>query len=85
MAYGIYNLAGTFAGSLGIFFVGVQTKSWGIGYSLSALSLLLFAGLAVTSMTMMRSLTLDIDRQRKLEHSLPMPGNKLVSTLSGQL
>jgi len=42
MAYGLYNLAGTFAGSLGIFFVGVLKKSWGIGYSLSALSLLLF-------------------------------------------
>jgi MFS family permease len=85
MAYGLYNLAGTFAGSLGIFFVGVQKKSWGIGYSLSALSLLLFAGLAVISINMMRSLTLDIDRQRQLEDSLPVPGNRLVSTLSGQL
>jgi MFS-type transporter involved in bile tolerance (Atg22 family) len=82
MAYGLYNMAGTFAGSLGIFVVGVQKESWGIGYSLSALSLLLFAGLAVISITMMRCLSLDIDRQREL--SLPIPANRLISTLAGQ-
>jgi MFS family permease len=84
MAYGLYNMAGTFAGSLGIFVVGVQKESWGIGYSLSALSLLLFAGLAVISITMMRCLSLDIDRQRELENSLPIPANRLISTLAGQ-
>jgi MFS-type transporter involved in bile tolerance (Atg22 family) len=65
MAYGLYNLAGTFAGSLGIFFVGVQKKSWGIGYSLSALSVLLFVGLGAISMTMVRWLARDIHRQRQ--------------------
>jgi hypothetical protein len=45
---------------------------------------LLFAGLAVISITMMRCLSLDIDRQRELENSLPIPANRLISTLAGQ-
>jgi len=67
MAYGIYNTAGTLAGSLGIFLVGVQKASWGIGYTLSAMSALLFIALAVTAITMFRSLPTDIQRQREVE------------------
>ncbi|MBV9223632.1 MAG: MFS transporter [Acidobacteriaceae bacterium] len=67
MAYGLYNLAGTLAGSLGIFFVGVQKGSWGIGYTLSAMSILLFVALVVTGVTMVRYLVPDINRQRQWE------------------
>jgi MFS family permease len=65
MAYGLYNTAGTLAGSLGILLVGMQKASWGIGYTLSAMSALLFIALAVTAMTMLRFLTADIQRQRE--------------------
>jgi MFS family permease len=51
-AYGLYNLAGTFAGSLGVLFVGAMKSSWGIGYGLSAMSLFLF--LAIGVMTLAR-------------------------------
>jgi len=49
-AYGIYNLAGTFAGSLGVLFVGTMKRSWGIGYGLSATSLFLFLAIGVMSL-----------------------------------
>lgn len=67
MAYGLYNTAGTLAGSLGIFLVGMQKASWGIGYTLSAMSALLFIALVVTAMTMFRYLTKDIERQREVD------------------
>ncbi len=51
MAYGLYHTAGTLAGSLGIFLVGMQKASWGIGYALSAMSALLLIALVVTAMT----------------------------------
>lgn len=60
MAYGIYNLAGTLAGSLGIFLVGVQKSSWGIGFTLSAMSALLFIALIVIAFTMVRYLRADM-------------------------
>jgi MFS family permease len=47
--YGIYNFGGTFAGSLGVLFVGAMKSSWGIGYSLSAMSVLLFVAILVMS------------------------------------
>ncbi len=65
MAYGLYNTAGTLAGSLGIFLVGVKKSSWGIGYTLSAMSVLLLIALVVTATTMFRYLTNDIQRQRE--------------------
>jgi len=49
-AYGIYNLAGTLAGSLGVLFVGSMKASWGIGYGLSATSLFLFISIGVMVM-----------------------------------
>jgi len=71
MAYGIYNTAGTLAGSLGIFLVGMQKASWGIGYTLSAMSALLFVALGVTAMTTFRYLATDIKRQREIESTAP--------------
>jgi MFS family permease len=71
MAYGIYNTAGTLAGSLGIFFVGMQKATWGIGYTLSAMSALLFIALGVTAMTTFRYLARDIKRQREIESAAP--------------
>jgi MFS transporter, Spinster family, sphingosine-1-phosphate transporter len=65
MAYGIYNLAGTLAGSLGIFLIGVQKSSWGIGLSLSAMSSLLFLALIVMAITTVRYLGADVRRQRE--------------------
>ncbi len=65
MAYGIYNLAGTLAGSLGIFLVGVQKSSWGIGYTLSAMSSLLFIALFVMAIIMFRYLGRDVRRQEE--------------------
>jgi MFS family permease len=65
MAYGIYNLAGTLAGSLGIFLIGVQKSSWGIGFSLSAMSSLLFLALIVMAITTVRYLGADVRRQRE--------------------
>jgi MFS transporter, Spinster family, sphingosine-1-phosphate transporter len=66
MAYGLYNTAGTLAGSLGIFLVGMQKVSWGIGYTLSSMSVLLFIALVVTGGTMFRYLPTDIRRQREV-------------------
>jgi len=71
MAYGLYNTAGTLAGSLGIFFVGMQKATWGIGYTLSAMSVLLFMSLVVTAITTFRFLPTDIRRQRDLEIASP--------------
>jgi MFS transporter, Spinster family, sphingosine-1-phosphate transporter len=73
MAYGLYNTAGTLAGSLGIFLVGMQKSSWGIGYTLSAMSVLLFIALGITAMTMFRYLTTDIQRQREVDSTAPHP------------
>jgi MFS family permease len=75
MAYGLYNTAGTLAGSLGILLVGAQKASWGIGRTLSSLSALLFVALAVTATTMFRYLPTDIQRQRDVEgaNRIPMP------------
>lgn len=72
-AYGLYNLAGTLAGSLGIFFVGLQKASWGIGYTLSSMSILLFVGAIVMGIIMFCYLLSDIKRQRDLESA-----NKIV-------
>jgi MFS-type transporter involved in bile tolerance (Atg22 family) len=66
-AYGLYNLAGTLAGSLGIFIVGLKKSSWGIGYTLSWMSILLFIGAIVMSIVMFRRLQLDMSRQSELE------------------
>jgi MFS family permease len=66
MAYGLYNAAGTLAGSLGIFLVGMQKTSWGIGYTLSSMSALLFIALVATATSMFRYLPADIRRQREL-------------------
>jgi|HubBroStandDraft_4_1064222.scaffolds.fasta_scaffold12690_2 MFS family permease len=73
MAYGIYNLAGTLAGSLGILFVGVQKSSWGIGFSLSAMSSLLFLALIVMAITTVRYLVADVRRQRESVELTEMP------------
>jgi MFS family permease len=73
MAYGLYNTAGTLAGSLGIFLVGMQKATWGIGYSLSAMSVLLFMSLVVTAITTFRFLPTDIRRQRDIEIAAPQP------------
>lgn len=67
MAYGLYNTAGTLAGSLGIFLVGMQKAKWGIGYTLSAMSVLLVMSLVVTAITTFRFLPMDIQRQRNTE------------------
>jgi MFS family permease len=67
MAYGLYNLAGTLAGSAGIFLVGMQKASWGVGYTLSSMSVLLFVALVVTAITMFRYLPTDIQRQREAQ------------------
>jgi sugar phosphate permease len=72
-AYGLYNLAGTLAGSLGIFIVGLKKPSWGIGYTLSSMSILLFIGAIVMSIVMFRRLQLDISRQRELESADAVP------------
>jgi MFS transporter, Spinster family, sphingosine-1-phosphate transporter len=73
MAYGLYNTAGTLAGSLGIFLVGMQKATWGIGYTLSAMSVLLFISLVVTAITTFRFLPSDIRRQRDIEIAAPQP------------
>jgi len=73
MAYGLYNTAGTLAGSLGIFLVGMQKGSWGIGFTLSAMSALLFIALGVTAMTTFRYLATDIKRQREVDGAAPQP------------
>jgi MFS-type transporter involved in bile tolerance (Atg22 family) len=56
-AYGLYNLAGTLAGSLGILFVGVMKESWGIGRSLSLMSAFLFSAIIVMALTPSRNAT----------------------------
>lgn len=71
MAYGLYNTAGTLAGSLGIFLVGMQKATWGIGYTLSAMSVLLFMSLVVTAITTFRFLPTDIRRQRDIKIVAP--------------
>jgi MFS family permease len=58
-AYGLYNFSGTLAGSLGILFVGAMKSSWGIGYSLSSMSVLLFVAIAVMSLARFRFLAQD--------------------------
>ena len=73
MAYGIYNMAGTLAGSLGILFVGMQKATWGIGLTLSAMSSLLFLALLVMAFTMFRYLPSDIRRQRSPDPSNTVP------------
>jgi MFS family permease len=62
MAYGLYNLAGTVAGGLGILLVGALKLYWGIGLTLSSMSALLFLALGVMALTMMRYLPSDIRR-----------------------
>ena len=59
MAYGLYNFAGTAAGSLGIFLVGLEKSRWGIANTLSGMSVLLFAASAVMFWTMLRFLEAD--------------------------
>jgi MFS family permease len=53
-AYGLYNLSGTLAGSLGILFVGYMKDSWGIGLSLSLMSAFLFSAFVVMWLTPFR-------------------------------
>jgi len=64
--YGIYNLAGTLAGSLGVLFVGVMKGSWGIGYSLSSMSVLLFMAIGVMAFALFRFLPRDMLKLTKL-------------------
>ena len=59
--YGIYNLAGTMAGALGILFVGAMKASWGIGYSLSSMSVLLFIAIGIMWFGVLRFLPGDIE------------------------
>jgi MFS-type transporter involved in bile tolerance (Atg22 family) len=68
-AYGLYNLAGTLSGSLGVLFVGAMKASWGIGYALSSLSMLLFFAIGVMTFVLFRFLAQDI--RRRQEESLP--------------
>lgn len=79
MAYGLYNTAGTLAGSLGIFLVGSQKGTWGIGHTLSAMSVPLFIALAVMAFTTFRYLQADIQRQRDLE----LPAIPVISSRTG--
>lgn len=65
MAYGLYNMAGTMAGALGILFVGALKASWGIGFALSSMSSLLFIALAVMALAMVQYLPADILKQRQ--------------------
>jgi MFS transporter, Spinster family, sphingosine-1-phosphate transporter len=73
MAYGLYNLAGTLAGSLGILLVGALKAYWGIGLTLSSMSFLLFIALIVMAISMIRYLPLDISRQREAETAKLLP------------
>jgi MFS-type transporter involved in bile tolerance (Atg22 family) len=61
-AYGLYNLAGTIAGSLGILFVGAMKDFWGIGRSLSLMSIFLFCAIVVMALAPLR-----VSPQRQLE------------------
>jgi MFS family permease len=79
-AYGLYNLAGTLSGSLGVLFVGVMKRSWGIGYALSSLSIVLFIAICVLAFVRFRFLPEDIRRQN--EESLPaIPGDEMATGL----
>ena len=53
-AYGLYNLAGTIAGCLGVLFVGFMKSSWGIGRSLSLMSVFLFSTIVVMALAPFR-------------------------------
>jgi MFS-type transporter involved in bile tolerance (Atg22 family) len=68
-AYGLYNLAGTLAGSVGVLFVGAMKASWGIGYALSSMSILLFMAIGVMIFVLFRFLAQDI--MRRQEEGLP--------------
>ncbi len=68
--YGLYNLAGTLAGSLGVLFVGVMKSSWGIGYSMSFLSGLLFVAIALIAIVLVRFFARDMERNNELISSL---------------
>jgi predicted MFS family arabinose efflux permease len=68
-AYGLYNLAGTLAGSLGVLFVGAMKASWGVGYALSSMSVLLFIAIGVMTFALFRFLPQDLRRQQ--EEGLP--------------
>ena len=61
-AYGVYNLAGTIAGSLGILFVGAMKDFWGIGRSLSLMSVFLFTAIVVMALAPFR-----VSSERQLE------------------
>jgi sugar phosphate permease len=75
-AYGLYNLAGTLSGSLGVLFVGVMKSTWGIGYALSSLSIVPFVAIGVLSLVWIRFLPQDIRTQN--EESLPgIPGDEM--------
>ena len=63
--YGVYNLAGTLAGGLGVLFVGAMKVSWGVGFSLSFLSVLLFIAMGVMAFASFRFLAKDIGRRQK--------------------
>jgi MFS family permease len=71
IAYGLYNTAGTLAGSIGIFLVGAKKASWGIGHTLSWLSVALFAALAVTAYATYRFLPADIHLQAERAKAVP--------------
>jgi len=64
-AYGLYNLAGTFSGSLAVLFVGAMKASWGIGYSLSSLCIVPFIAIGVLSFVMLRFLARDMRRRQE--------------------
>jgi MFS transporter, Spinster family, sphingosine-1-phosphate transporter len=83
MAYGLYNTAGTFAGSLGIFLVGAQKATWGIGHTLSSMSALLFVALAVMANTMFRYLPMDIRRQRLEDSASTISMPAVVQSVAG--
>jgi MFS-type transporter involved in bile tolerance (Atg22 family) len=79
--YGIYNLAGTVAGSLGVLFVGAMKASWGIGYALSSMSVLLFMAVGVMTFALFRFLPGDIaKRSNELLPTMPLPVNATVES-----
>ena len=64
-SYGIYMLAGTLAGSLGVLFVGAMKARWGIGYTLSSLSVSLFVAIGVMTYALYRFLPKDMRRREE--------------------
>lgn len=64
-AYGLYNMVGTIAGSLGVLFVGTMKSRWGIGPALSLLSLFLFTAILVLALVPFR-----VSDARALENRL---------------